>query len=232
MRVIAYILAVVFSLCFIGGMFWGCLESVAFDRDYYMGEYARMDREAATGMSREELGQATQALFAYVRGERDDLDVTALAGGERRDVFGQREKAHMEDVQRLYRVGSTVRYVLWALGAVCLIMLAFACRRRMPRVLSTSYLTALVGAGAVSGLLAAAIAMDFGRFWDGFHRLLFTNDLWMLDPSRDALIRMFPPDFFLKMAETVLLRFGVIITVFGIAAVAVLIATRRRKEAF
>jgi len=30
----------------------------------------------------------------------------------------------------------------------------------------------------------------------------------------------------------VLLRFGMIITVFGIAAVAVLIATRRRKEAF
>ena len=232
MRVIAYILAVVFSLCFIGGLFWGCLESVAFDRDYYMGEYARLDREAATGMTREGFGQATQALFAYVRGERDDLDVTAQAGGVHRDVFSQREKAHMEDVRRLYRLGSTVRYVLWALGAVCLIMLAFVCRRRMPRVLSTSYLTALVGAGAVSGLLAAAIAMDFGRFWDGFHRLLFTNDLWMLDPSRDALVRMFPPDFFLKMAETVLLRFGVIITVYGIAAVAVLIATRRRKEAF
>ena len=90
MRVIAYILAVVFSLCFIGGLFWGCLESVAFDRDYYMGEYARLDREAATGMTREEFGQATQALFAYVRGERDDLDVTAQAGGVHRDVFSQR----------------------------------------------------------------------------------------------------------------------------------------------
>lgn len=232
MRGIAYILAVVFCLCFIGGLLWGSLESVAFDRNYYASEYVRLDRETATGMTGEGLRQTTQALFDYIRGERQDLNVTAQVGGVQREVFNENEKEHMVDVQRLYRLGSTIRYVLWAVASVCLIMLAFVGRRQTAKVLSRGYLIALAGAGAAAGLTASVIAMDFDRFWNGFHRLFFTNDLWMLDPSKDMLIRMFPPDFFAGMANTILLRFGALLLVFGAAAVAVLIATRRRKEAF
>jgi len=231
-RVTAYILALVFSLCFIGGLFWGCLESVAFERGYYSSEYARLDRETATGMSAEELDKATQALFDYIRGERQDLNVTAQIGGAEQSVFNEKEKEHMADVQRLYRLGSAVRYILWAVASVCLIMLALVSRRHTARVMSRGYLIALAGAGAAAGLAASAVAMDFDRFWNGFHRLFFTNDLWLLDPSKDMLIRMFPPDFFAGMADTILLRFGALLLVFGAAAVAVLIATRNRKEAF
>lgn len=233
MRIISYIVAVLVWLCFIGGVLWGCLESVAFDANYYAGEYERLDREAVTGMTAEGLQQTTQALFDYIRGDRQNLNIQADIGGVRREVFNDTEKAHMADVQRLYRPGSTLRYVLWASGAVLLIVLAFISRRRTAKTLSKGYLIALLGAGTAAGLLGAVIAMDFDRFWQGFHRMFFTNDLWMLDPARDVLIQMFPSAFFSGMVETILLRFGTLLLVLAVIAVTVLlIKPGRRKEAF
>ena len=42
-----------------------------------------------------------------------------------------------------------------------------------------------------------------------FHLVSFSNDLWLLDPSRDMLIRMFPEGFF--MDATMLIAFATIV---------------------
>lgn len=232
LRTISYIVAVIACLCIIGGLFWGCLESVAFDANYYTGEYQRLDREEATGMSAQGLAQATQTLLDYIRGGREDLNARAEIHGEQREVFNETEKAHMVDVRQLYRIGSTVCYMLWALGAACLVMLIIIERRQTVRMLGKGYLIALLAAGTAAGLAGSMIAMDFNRFWTGFHHVLFTNDLWLLDPTKDVLIQMFPSAFFSGMVESILLRFGAVLLVLGVAAAAVLIVPRRRKEAF
>ncbi len=41
---------------------------------------------------------------------------------------------------------------------------------------------------------------DFDALFIRFHQLVFTNDLWLLDPATDALIRMLPEPFFESMA--------------------------------
>ena len=48
-------------------------------------------------------------------------------------------------------------------------------------------LTALVGVLSLVG---------FDRLFLYFHLISFSNDLWILDPSRDYLIAMFPQGFF------------------------------------
>jgi len=47
----------------------------------------------------------------------------------------------------------------------------------------------------VFGLTAA---IDFGWLFTQFHFLSFANDLWLLDPSSDFLIIMFPQRFFFE----------------------------------
>ena len=49
------------------------------------------------------------------------------------------------------------------------------------------------------GLLALFAALDFNTFWTNFHRVFFTNDLWLLDPRTDILIQMVPGQFFFDL---------------------------------
>ncbi len=56
-----------------------------------------------------------------------------------------------------------------------------------------------VAGGASTLVLLVALGVlalsDFGDAFVQFHLLAFDNDLWILDPSRDYLIMLFPEGF-------------------------------------
>ena len=45
-------------------------------------------------------------------------------------------------------------------------------------------------------LVAMGVAISFDKLFLLFHLISFRNDLWMLDPTQDYLIAMFPQGFF------------------------------------
>ncbi len=54
-------------------------------------------------------------------------------------------------------------------------------------------------------LVALVVAVGFEKLFLLFHLISFRNDLWMLDPTRDYLIAMFPQGFF--FSATILIAF-------------------------
>ena len=69
-------------------------------------------------------------------------------------------------------------------------------------------------------ILALIVALGVGALTGGFddmffrfHFLAFTNDLWLLDPSRDYLIMLFPEGFWFDTA----MLFGKVATACGVA---------------
>ena len=54
-------------------------------------------------------------------------------------------------------------------------------------------------------------AVDFGSAFTFFHHLLFTNDLWLLDPATDLLIRICPSGMFANLGLRIALRAAVIL---------------------
>ena len=50
------------------------------------------------------------------------------------------------------------------------------------------------------GAMATYIALDFEGAFIAMHRLLFTNDLWLLDPRTDLLICLMPEEMFISLA--------------------------------
>ena len=52
----------------------------------------------------------------------------------------------------------------------------------------------LLGLGLLVGI--GSLAGGFDRMFLLFHKISFTNDFWQLNPSRDALIAMFPQGVF------------------------------------
>ena len=57
---------------------------------------------------------------------------------------------------------------------------------------------------------ALMFIFDFNAFWTVFHHVVFTNDLWLLDPDISTMINMFPLNFFLAMCTGILTRFAVL----------------------
>ena len=71
-------------------------------------------------------------------------------------------------------------------------------KRAAPSLILRSLRWSAIGTGVFLVVFGAASAINFGWVFTQFHFLSFANDLWLLDPSRDYLIIMFPQQFFFE----------------------------------
>lgn len=155
--------------------------------------YLAVSRETADleyiGLTQEENDRALTALSRYLRGEDSALDGTP---------FHDREKAHMVDVRALFSVCArlSAACLIWGGALVC----ALAGRAGRKGLLYGALLSWL----ALGPLALPAAFSAFDELFLGFHRLLFSNDLWLMDPRTDVMIRMLPQAFFEKMARLLL----------------------------
>jgi integral membrane protein (TIGR01906 family) len=105
----------------------------------------------------------------------------------------------MEDVQKLmrlvFRLGllSALYAVVFAAG-----LLAWQHAAGLP-ALGRLMLWGAALSLALLLLVGALSFVDFGELFVRFHQLSFRNDLWMLDPSRDYLVILFPEGFWLDV---------------------------------
>ena len=172
------------------------VDICSFDKGFYKKEYAAADTAAEIGMSDKDLFRSTEALLDYLQDKRDDIVVEADVLGEKREVFNERETLHMVDVKALYQDTVKLRNIFFLIGIGIFgtgVILAgkqtlLYCRRGFKYG---------VGLTVLFVAMAAFYAvLDFTNFWINFHRLLFKNDLWILDPNTSIMINMFPENFF------------------------------------
>lgn len=152
--------------------------------------------EEASGIDDQQLLRAAQQLRHYLTdGQRLD-QITVDSNGATFQLFNAREQTHLQEVKaRLNVVG-------WLLIAASVYAVAYivVAVRPSPRREALARLGRQAGAGGLAMLALIAVgalglASGFDQFWDRFHEVLFSNDLWLLDPSRDHLIQMFPEPF-------------------------------------
>ena len=167
--------------------------------------------EAHTGVNDADRTRINRALAEYIRGEREDLEITATVYGREQSAFNETEIWHMQDVQALFELARSVRVVLLAGGFA---LLAVPVYRRAKGVWTGFCLSvgAYAAAGAVLGIWAAT---DFTGAFVWFHRVLFSNELWILNPRTDLLIRMLPEAFFAEIALIAVIAMALLITLTG-----------------
>jgi len=197
------------ALFVVFGILFASIDSLGFDQSFYVSEYQKLGTAADIGMSKQDLSAATTTLLDYLRAKRDDLTVYAEIAGKMREVFNQKEKLHMSDVRALYQRGRTIAYGMLAAGTLFYAGVFFykAFRREALKGYVRGNLIFLATL-AMAGLYAA---LDFNTFWTTFHKILFTNDLWLLNPKTDILIMMVPEQFFFDLVMHIaLFSFGMI----------------------
>jgi integral membrane protein (TIGR01906 family) len=161
-------------------------------------EYAadHYDTPSTTGIPRAELLKASAAIREYFRNDEDTLYIRVInSDGETVPLFNSRETQHMRDVKSVLRMTFRVQEaaVLFVLAYVVAVFIW--ARETSLRSLATQLIIA-GGLGLVAiGAVGAFAAIGFDQFWNRFHGVIFSNDLWQLDPERDHLIQMFPDGF-------------------------------------
>ncbi len=199
--------------------FLASIYVVSMDRGFYANEYEKNATNVVTKMSMEDLNYVTDNLLRYLSDDIDTLDMTAVIDGENREVFDEREKAHMIDVKDLFLL---LRNIIVSLGAVAVFALIcgiFLAKWDFLKKLSKSFFkTAVVFIIAV-GALGGMVALNFNSFWISFHEIFFTNDLWQLDPDVSVMINMFPQNFFFTVCVRILIYFVVYMVLLSTLAV-------------
>ena len=184
---------------------------------YAIDEY---DAPATTGIARDELIRASAEIRDYFNNSQKTLAIRVRENGREVSLFNPRETAHMEDVKSRFQVMNKAQEfsVLYALGYIAVVVL-------WAREVSLRGLAIQVAMGAAVcvaavGVVGALGATGFDTAWEDFHKLIFTNDFWLLNPATDHLIQIFPPPFWesivffmgtLVAAESVLLVVGSVI---------------------
>ena len=191
-----WIAGVLFVLCAPIFLVTTNLRAVTDSALLYEYGFSTYDIPAATGITRQELLSVARQTRDYFSNDVERLDVAASRNGEPFPLYNEREIQHMADVKGLFRFAARMQEAAGTYVVLYLVVGLLVQRRAVIRDwqevgfqggLFTLGLMALAGLGSL---------MDFDRLFLQFHLLSFSNDLWMLDPSRDYLLKMYPEGFF------------------------------------
>ena len=164
----------------------------------YKSGFERYDVSQTSGLAESELEKAATGLISYFNSAEEYISLTVEKDGEPLELFKQREVAHLKDVKGLIRLDyqvllGTLIYVL-AYAGVSLF------RRRDWRKL----MWGVVGGSGLTLILILALGLsallNFEQLFLQFHLISFANELWMLDPTTDYLIMLFPQGFWYDAA--------------------------------
>ena len=152
-----------------------------------------------TGLPQEHYPAMADMVTDYLSGRMDSFQYTIPDGdGTEHLCFNATEQHHMRDVKQLFVLARSVMLVslllaaLWGFGAWLL--------RAWKRFTAAGALLGVLFTLAALTVLAVWAALDFNELFVLFHQISFSNNLWLLNPQTDLLIRLMPTDFFIHYA--------------------------------
>ena len=137
-------------------------------------------------------------LMQYISGKLPFLETKVTIDNVLTEFYSLRSKIHMADV----------RYLILLFRNICFVSIAF-CIFSLFKIMSLenaiqnlkkAYLKTILVLLSIFAILIIFASRDFSSFFVKFHELLFTNDLWLLDPNSDYIICLLPEKLFMTYA--------------------------------
>ena len=186
----------------------GIIRGFAGSSALFLSEMERFAPPERTGLPAAEYPGMAAHIADYLAGRKEDFQYeVVLPEIGRRACFHDYELIHMADCRGLIRLDGWVCLGSLLAAAVCALML-YRRRKEGLREAFRGGSAALWGLSmAAAGLLLWA-AVSFDGLFLTFHRLAFRNDLWLLNPRTDLLIRLMPQEMFVDLGLKGLGAFG------------------------
>jgi integral membrane protein (TIGR01906 family) len=230
-RILGIIAKWLFILCLPVLLLTASLGWAANSHWLYKYGFEKYDISQVSRLSDSELDKAASGLISYFNSGEEYISLSVTKDGQPFELFNQREIIHLKDVKGLiwldyWLLLGTLVYVL-AYAGVCLFWRKPRYRRRLA--------WGLAGGGGLTLVLMLALGLGtlFGfdqLFWK-FHTLFFSNEFWLLDPTKDYLKMLFPNGFFYDAALFCALGSAGLAVILGGVGGGYLIFSRRRAKA-
>lgn len=223
---------VVFALNTLGwvmlfaALLMGCIRSTGYNPSLYWEQQLEAGILDYAGISEEDLLLLDVNLANYLFGKYDSPNAEIPVFGQNQPAFNEKELIHLEDCRKL--LAPTMSLPLNGFLAIAGVVLALFGKRKgnvAPVWLASGLILAPIA------ILALWAAIDFSSAFTFFHKILFTNDLWLLNPDTDLLIRICPASMFADMGLGIALRAAA--ALLGLPLVLTLlclISEKRKKE--
>lgn len=182
-------------------------------KPFYAYEIEKNDISQVVDIDEEALLPLYMVLTDYMKGHRDSIQIQATVAGVEMPMYNQREMDHMVDVKHLIDL---VKNICFALLIVLGLSLFYLIRKR--HGLRGLFLGQFLSTIAIFLVFIAMATMDFNAYFIKFHEMLFSNDLWLLDPTRDRMIQLLPEVFFRDMVLVIVLAYGFVSLFLGLVA--------------
>jgi integral membrane protein (TIGR01906 family) len=171
--------------------------------DYGFHKY---DIPAVTGIDYSELHKAANGIIHYWNSPDKTIDIVVIKDGRPFTLFNEREVSHMVDVKALFRLAYKFLLGTFLYAVIFLALALWVWKDK--KLLGVGFMWGAGFSITLIIMLAVTSLFDFNWLFTQFHLLSFSNDFWLLDPSTDYLIMLFPEGFW----------FDAVIVIFGLMA--------------
>ena len=185
------------------------LEIITFSDWVYEYNWTRNQISQNTGIKIDQLNQVSDQIKDYFRDDQVKLEVLLQQPGkEVLNLFNQKEIDHMVDVKNLIK--TTILFERVGLILLIIFFVFYLFREgyisfyeNLKRIMLVSFLIWSI----LLFLIVFGMIVDFNYTFTLFHKIMFTNDLWILDPNSDFLFMIYPQRFFLEISAAIIILF-------------------------
>ena len=173
---------------------------LSFNKRIYKSVY-RSDENIKefSGFTEEEYLGEIKRLKGYLFNTREDSSLID-------SVYSEDEVSHMKDVYRLFRMVRII-CILSFFSAAFIIIKNKKCISSID--ISRRWYLFIV----FPVLISAPAIINFEKFWTAFHKVLFSNDLWLMDPRYSLMINLLPEKIFYSISMMTIILYFIIVLV-------------------
>ena len=185
------------------------LEIITFSDWVYEYNWTRNQISQNTGLKTDQLNEVSDQIKGYFKDDQEKLEILLQQPGRQVfSLFNQKEIDHMIDVKNLIQATLLFERIGLVLLLVFFIFFLF---REGSKIFYENFKRIILGSFLIWSILLFLIIfgmiVDFNYTFTLFHKIMFTNDLWILDPNADFLIMIFPQRFFLEISAAIIILF-------------------------
>ena len=185
------------------------LEIITFSDWVYEYNWTRNQISQNTGLKIDQLNEVSDQIKGYFKDDQEKLEILLQQPGRQVfSLFNQKEIDHMIDVKNLIQATLLFERIGLVLLLVFFIFFLF---REGSKIFYENFKRIILGSFLIWSILLFLIIfgmiVDFNYTFTLFHKIMFTNDLWILDPNNDFLIMIFPQRIFLEIRAAIIILF-------------------------